>query len=144
MNCLWLWNAKNHWHESVAPILLQSLHRGLWSSWTLPQTCAVVSVALKFDHGNSQSGSILNTLPQLQLLSEASVNALAKSESTLQSCKGTWEDLEVLRSTGEGYRRLLELWVWLPDWFTFCWWIITVCILHTIVEYPMSRSMTVR
>jgi hypothetical protein len=45
--------------------------------------------------------SILNTPPELQMLSEAAENALAQSESTLLSSRGVWERLKVLRSTGE-------------------------------------------
>ena len=55
------------------------------------------------------------------MLSEAPENALAESESTLQSSRGGWEHLEVLRSTGDGYRSVWEVCVWLPDWITFCW-----------------------
>jgi hypothetical protein len=38
-----------------------------------------------------------------------------------------WEHLEVLRSTGEGYRSALEVCVWFPDWITLCW---LVCFAH--------------
>jgi len=51
-----------------------------------------------------KSRSILNAPPSLQELSGASENALAQSENILQSSRGGWEHLEVLRSTGEGYR----------------------------------------
>jgi len=56
----------------------------------------------------------------VQVLSEAPVNTLAESESTLHSSGGGWEHLEVLRSTSESYRSVWEVWVWLPDRFTFC------------------------
>jgi len=55
------------------------------------------------------------------VLSGAPENALAQSESTLRSSRGAWEHLEVLRSTGEGNWSVWEVWVWLPDWLTFCW-----------------------
>jgi hypothetical protein len=51
-----------------------------------------------------KSRSILNAPPSLQVLSGAWENALAQSESILQSSRGGWEHLEVHRSTGEGYR----------------------------------------
>jgi len=43
------------------------------------------------------------------VLSGARENALAESESTLQSFRGGWEHLEVLGSTGEGYRGAWEV-----------------------------------
>jgi hypothetical protein len=67
-----------------------------------------------------KSRSILNTPPSLQVLSGARENALAKSESTLQSSRGGWEHLEVLRSTGEGSQSVWEVCVWLADRITFC------------------------
>ena len=57
------------------------------------------------------------------MLSGAPANALAESESTLQSSRGGWKHLEVFWSTGEGYQSVWEVCVWLPDRFTFCWWI---------------------
>jgi hypothetical protein len=51
-----------------------------------------------------KSCSVLNAPPSLQVLSGARENALAQSKSILQSSRGGWEHLEVLRSTGEGYR----------------------------------------
>jgi len=69
-----------------------------------------------------KSRSILNAPPSLQVLSGARENALAESESTLQSCRGGWEHLEVLRSTGEGYRSVWEVFVWHLDRITFCSW----------------------
>jgi len=66
-----------------------------------------------------KSRSILNAPPSLQVLSEAHENALAESESTLRSSRGGWEHLEVLRSTGEGYRSVWEVCVWLLDRNTF-------------------------
>jgi len=71
-----------------------------------------------------KSCSMLKALPSLQVLSGARGNALAESESTLQSSRGGgWEHLEVLRSTGEGYRSVWEICIWLPDQITSCWWI---------------------
>jgi hypothetical protein len=51
-----------------------------------------------------KSRSILSTPPSLQVLTGARENALAQSESILQCHRGGWEYLEVLSSTGEGYR----------------------------------------
>ena len=68
-----------------------------------------------------KSRSILNAPPSLQELSGASENALAQSENILQSSRGGWEHLEVLRSTGEGYRSVWEVCVWFPDRITSCW-----------------------
>ena len=67
-----------------------------------------------------KSRSILNARPSLKVLSEASENALAESESTLPSSRGGWEHLEVVRSTVEGYRSVWEVCVWLLDRITFC------------------------
>jgi hypothetical protein len=53
-----------------------------------------------------KSRSILNALLSLQVLSKVHENALVQSESILQSFRGGWEHLEVLRSTGEGYRNV--------------------------------------
>jgi len=64
--------------------------------------------------------TILNAPPSPQVLSEAWENALAESESALQSSRGGWEHLEVLGSTGEGYRSVWEVCLWLPDRITFC------------------------
>jgi len=68
-----------------------------------------------------KSCSILNATPSLQVLSGARENAPAQSESVLQSSRGSWGNLEVLKSTGEGYQSVWEVWVWLPDRITFCW-----------------------
>jgi hypothetical protein len=68
----------------------------------------------------AKSRSILNAPPSLQVLSGARENALAQSENILQSSRGGWEHLEVLRSTGEGYRSVWEVCIWLPDRITFC------------------------
>ena len=106
--------------ENMVPSLLPSLCRGLSCSQSLPQICTEVSAPPKFDYLNSQSSSILNAPPLLKQLSGARENALAESESTLQSCRGGWEHLEVLRSTGEGDRSVWEVCVWLPDRITFC------------------------
>jgi len=65
--------------------------------------------------------SILNAPPSLLVFSGAYGNALAESESELQCSRGGWEPLEVLRSTGESYRSVWEVCVWLPDRITFCW-----------------------
>ena len=67
-----------------------------------------------------KSRSILTAPPLLQVLSGTRENALAESESTLQSSRGGRENLEVLRSTGEGYRSVWEVCVWLLDRVTFC------------------------
>jgi len=56
-----------------------------------------------------KSRSILNAPPSLQVLSGASENALAQSESTLESSRGGWEHLEVIRRTGEGYWSIWEV-----------------------------------
>jgi len=55
--------------------------------------------------------SILNAPPSLQVFSGARENALAESESTLQSSRGGCGHLEVLESTGEGYRSVWAVWV---------------------------------
>jgi len=120
-NALWLLNPKNNWCENMSPSLPQSLCRGLSSSRSLPQTCAEVSAAQKFDYSNSQSRSILNAPPSLQVVSGARENALAESESILQSSRVAFEHLKVLGNTGEGYRSVLEVCVWLPNRITFCW-----------------------
>ena len=55
-------------------------------------------MAPKFDYSNSQSCIILNIPPSLQVLSGARENALAESESILQSSRGAgsiWKCLEV-------------------------------------------------
>jgi hypothetical protein len=54
------------------------------------------------------------------VLSGAPENALAESESTLLRSRGAWEHLELLGSTGDVYRSVWEVCVWLPDRFTFC------------------------
>ena len=69
-----------------------------------------------------QSRTILNTPPKLQVISGAPVIAVAESGSKLQSSRGAWGNLKLLRSTGEGYQSVREVCVWLPDQFTFCWW----------------------
>jgi len=77
--------------------------------------------------------SIQNSPASLQVLSGARENALAQSESILQSSRGGWEHLKVCRSTGEGYRSVWEDCVWLPDRITLCWcgcW--TLCMLYLV------------
>ena len=106
----------------MAPSLLQSMCSSLSTSRSLPQTCPVVSAAPQFDYCNTHSSSILNAPPSLQVLWGARENALAESESTLQSSRGGWEHLGVLRSSGESYQSVWEGCVWLPDRITFCWW----------------------
>jgi len=69
-----------------------------------------------------KSRIILNAPPSLQVLSGACENPVAQSESTLQSSRGGWEHLKVLRSTGEGYQSVWEVCVWLPHQITFCWY----------------------
>jgi len=97
------------------------------------RACAEVSAALEVScrsmQGSQQlqnltlliikSRSILNAAPLLQELSGARENALAQCESTLQSSRGGWEHLEVLRSTAKGNQSLWEVWVWLPDLLIF-------------------------
>jgi len=51
----------------------------------------------------------------VQVLSEASEIALPESKGTFQSSREGWEHLEVLRSTGEGYRSVWEVCMWLLD-----------------------------
>jgi len=46
-----------------------------------------------------KSHSVLNAPQSLQMLSGAPENALAESESTLQSSRGAWEHQKVLGST---------------------------------------------
>ena len=53
--------------------------------------------------------------PYVQMLSGAPEIAVAESENTLQSSRGGWEYVEVLRSTGEGYRSVWVVCVWVPD-----------------------------
>jgi len=53
------------------------------------------------------SPSLLNAPPSLQVCSGAHEYALAESESTLSTSRVGWADLEVLRSTGKGYRGCL-------------------------------------
>jgi len=98
------------------------------------RACAEVSAALEVSRRPAQrsqqlhnftilivkSHSILNAPPSLQVLSGAHENALVESESTLQSSRGGWDHLEVLRSTGESYQTVWEVCVWLPDQITFC------------------------
>jgi hypothetical protein len=59
------------------------------------------------------SCSNLNAPPSLQVLLGVFENALAESEGTLLRTKGTWEHLEVLRSTGEVDWSFWEVCVWL-------------------------------
>jgi hypothetical protein len=47
------------------------------------------------------------------VLSGAPENALAESESTLLRSRGAWKHLELLGSTGEVYRSVWEVYVWL-------------------------------
>ena len=65
-----------------------------------------------------ESDIVLNAPPSLQVLSGNRENALAESESTMQSSRVAWEHQEVLRSTGEGYQSVWEVCLWLPDQFT--------------------------
>jgi hypothetical protein len=83
----------------------QVSHRPAWRSHPL-QTLTILIV---------KSRGVLNAYPSLQKLSGAPENALAESESTLQSSRGAWEHLEVLKSTSEGYRSIWEVCVWLSD-----------------------------
>jgi len=99
------------------------------------RACGEVSAALEVSHWPAQrspqlqnwtilivkSHSMLNVPTSLQVLSGDRENALAESECTLQSSRGGWAHLDVLRSTGEGYRSVWEVCVWLPDRIAFCW-----------------------
>jgi hypothetical protein len=67
-----------------------------------------------------KSHSILNAPLSLQVLSGAPENALSESESTLLTSSGAWEHLQSLGSTGEVYRSVWEVRMWLPDRFRFC------------------------
>jgi len=136
MNCLVVVERENHWCENAASSLPQSLCRDLSSSRSLLRSLAEVSAALKVSRRPVQrfqqlesstivivkSHRILNAPPLPQVLSGAPENALAVSESTLQRSKWGWEHLEELRSTGESYQSVWEVWLWLPDQFTFCWY----------------------
>jgi hypothetical protein len=62
-----------------------------------------------------KSRSILNAPPSLLVLLGICENALVESESTLQSSRGGWEHLKVLRSAGEGYQSVWEVRIWLAD-----------------------------
>jgi hypothetical protein len=53
-NGLWLWNHKNHRSENTAPSLLQSCAEVSAALEVLPQTCAEVLAAPKFDYPTSQ------------------------------------------------------------------------------------------
>ena len=90
---------QNHWCENMAPSPLQSLCRGLSSSRSLPQTCTEVSTAPQCDYSNSQTRTILNAPPSLEVVSGAHENAVAQSESTSPSSRGGWDHLEVFNST---------------------------------------------
>jgi len=112
------------------------LRRGPSCSQRLPQMYAEVSTATKFDLPNSQSDSIRNAPPLLRVHSEAPGNALVESDGTSQSFRGAWEHLKILRTTGEGYWSLSEVWVWLRDWGTFCW-----CCSACIVDSSLYCSL---
>jgi len=64
--------------------------------------CAEVSGVPTFDYSLSQ-------------ISKHPENALVESEGTVQSSRGVWEHLEVLRSTGEVTLSVWEDCVLLPD-----------------------------
>jgi len=85
--------------------------------------------------------TIQNAPPSLQVLSGAWENAVAESGITLQSSRGGWEHLEVLRSTGEGCRSVWEVCVWLLDQITFCWLICNI--LGTMSRHSMSSPNVV-
>jgi len=53
------------------------------------------------------------------VLSEAPENTAAESKSALYSTRGGWEDLKVVRSTGEINQTVWEDCMSLPDRFTF-------------------------
>jgi len=69
-----------------------------------------------------KSHSIPSAAPLLPVLTGGPENAVAESDSTLLSCRGVWEHLQVCRRTGEVAQSVWEDWVLLPDWFTLCWW----------------------
>ena len=119
---MWLWNPKNHWCGNIAPNLPQSMCSGLSSSQSLPQTCPAVSASPNLTILILQFCSILIAPPSLQVLWGACENALAESESTVQSSRRGWEHVGVLSSSDEGCQSVWEVCVWLPDWITFCWW----------------------
>jgi len=130
-NGLWLWNHKNHCCENTAPSLLQScaeLHRRS----QLFQNLTILQV---------NSWSILNAPPSLQVRLGAPENALAESENTLLSSSGAWEQLEVLRSTGEVDYSVWEIGMLLPDRFTFCWW---DCWSRSLAVQDLVRPFTPR
>jgi hypothetical protein len=90
-NSVWLWNHKNHCCENTASSLPQScaeLHRRS----QLLQILTILQV---------NSCSMLNAPPSLQVRLGAPENALAESDHTLLSSRGTLNHLEVLRRTGE-------------------------------------------
>lgn len=157
---LWLLNTKNHYSAIVEQVscadtrqswLLSKSPAELCSivgcSWRLLQSSTAVWAASEVYCSPEQrshelqwlivlivkSLSILHALPGLQLLSERRENALAKSERALQFSRGAWEHLPVHGSAGESYRWVWEVWVWVPDWLTFCW-----C-LYGIVEINIRR-----
>jgi hypothetical protein len=62
-----------------------------------------------------KSRSILNAPPSLRVLPVALANALAESESNLQSSRGAQEHFELLISTGERSESVWEACVLLLD-----------------------------
>ena len=54
-----------------------------------------------------------------QVLSEAPVNHVAESESFVHCSRKSWNEFEVLRSTGGVYPSVIKVWVWLPDRIIF-------------------------
>lgn len=125
-------NSKIHNCENMAPSLQKSLHIGhSWPCWLL-QTCVAVFAGQKVSHRPAMRSqqrlnwtflivkvrTIVNAPPYLQMISGAPETALTECE---WSSWWFWEYLEVPTSIGEGWCRLWECCVWLPDQFRFRW-----------------------
>jgi hypothetical protein len=107
---------------------------GIWHQLS-HRACAEVSAALEVPcrptqrSQQHQNWTILMVnlvtswmhLPYYRCFLGAHDNSLAESESTLQQSRGGWEHLEVLRSSGKGYRCVWAVCIWLLDQITFCW-----------------------
>ena len=113
------------------------------------RVCTEVLAALEARHRPAQQlqnstilivkfGRILNAIPSLQVLSGAHENALAESESTLQSSRGGWEHQEELGSTGVGYRSVWEVCIWLPDRISFLLMYISI----DLYSYPTTHCIS--
>jgi len=135
-NSLWLRNPKNHCCENVASSCLQS--------------CTEVSAAHKVSLRQAQRSRLHSKSPadlrrgltcsKIWLFYKSN---LVASRMPLHTCRcfqehlrmllhslrvlcftpgGPGEHLEVFWSAGEDERSVWEVCLWLPDWFTFCWW----------------------